>query len=166
MMVKLGVPIPRDDFSGNSIDDTTRIDFFHDILVELGDHQSLLAGESTYQAHLKSMSTLLDRVTLSGDDKASSSSLILLDELGGGTDPTAGACIAQAMLEKILENTRTRTIVTTHSTQLKAISIDDDRFNSASVLLQAGGADGSHPTRCNAEICVSRKLPDFRCRSD
>lgn len=156
MMVKLGIPIPRDDFSSRrNAADPTRVDFFTDILVEVGDHQSLMAGESTYQAHLKSMARLLDRVCPSDqiDDDYNPSSLILIDELGGGTDPTAGACIAQAILEKILENERMRTIVTTHSTQLKALSIDDKRFNSASVLLQVGDSDGSRFRLPTFKLC-------------
>ena len=143
MMAKLGVPIPRDDYS-QRLPDETRIDFFHSILVEVGDHQNLMEGESTYMAQLNSLSKLLERIKPSNgtDGEYSFSSLILLDELGGGTDPTAGSCIAQAILEKIIENSSTRTVVTTHSTQLKALSIEDKRFESASVLLQMGEADG------------------------
>ena len=61
--------------------------------------------------------------------------MVLLDELGGGTDPVAGAAIAQAILEKILETNRCRIILTTHSLQLKAIPLSDTRFQSAAVLL-------------------------------
>lgn len=144
MMVKLGLPIPRDRIPVKN-SDQTRVDFFNNILVELGDHQSLIAGESTYQAHLNTMAKLLERVCPSEQmaEEFESSSLILLDELGGGTDPTAGSCIAQAILEKILENSGTRTIATTHSTQLKALSLKDDRFNGASVQLQAGNSVGT-----------------------
>ena len=154
MMAKIGVPIPRDDFS-QRLPDETRVDFFHNVLVEVGDHQSLMEGESTYMAQLNSLSKLLDRIkpTNGTNGEESSSSLILLDELGGGTDPTAGSCIAQAILEKILENSQTRTIVTTHSTQLKALSIEDSRFESASVLLQMGEADGSRFRLPTYKLC-------------
>ncbi len=152
MMVKLGIPIPRYD-SSSRVPDATRVDFFTDILVEVGDHQSVLAGESTYQAHLKAMSRLLDRVCHPDRNDSNPSYLILLDELGGGTDPTAGACIAQAILEKILENERATTIVTTHSTQLKALSIGDKRFNSASVLLRAGDYGASRFRLPTYKLC-------------
>ena len=61
--------------------------------------------------------------------------MILLDELGGGTDPVAGAAIAQAILEKILESNRCCIVVTTHSLQLKSFPLDNPRFHSAAVLL-------------------------------
>jgi len=61
--------------------------------------------------------------------------LILLDELGGGTDPVAGAALAQAILEKMLETKRCRIAVTTHSLQLKSLPLKDNRFHSAAVLL-------------------------------
>ena len=137
MLTKLGIPLPRDDSSYN-MNDVTRCDFFDEILVEVGDHQSLEQGESTYMAQLNSLSKVLQKIE---ESSKLSSSLILLDELGSGTDPTQAACIAQAFLEKILENRRTRTIVTTHSTQLKALSLEDNRFESASVLLQVGSDD-------------------------
>lgn len=137
MLTKLGIPLPRDDSSYN-MNDVTRCDFFDEILVEVGDHQSLEQGESTYMAQLNSLSKVLQKIE---ESSKLSSSLILLDELGSGTDPTQAACIAQAFLEKILENRRTRTIVTTHSAQLKALSLEDNRFESASVLLQVGSDD-------------------------
>ena len=62
--------------------------------------------------------------------------LVLLDELGGGTDPAAGSAIAQAILEKLISTTTSCKIVaTTHSPQLKALSIGNDLFETASVLM-------------------------------
>jgi DNA mismatch repair protein MutS2 len=154
IMAKIGIPIPRDDYSKKKIDET-RVDFFDEVLVEVGDHQSLMEGESTYMAQLNSLSKLLERIkpVNGAEGKDQTSSLILLDELGGGTDPTAGSSIAQAILEKILENSRARTIITTHSTQLKALSIDDNRFESASVLLQVGNSDGSQFRLPTYKLC-------------
>ena len=146
IMVKLGVPIPRDK-SSSPYTGETRVDFFTDIFVELGDHQNL--RESTYQAHLKSLSHLLERVS----SPSIHSSLLLIDELGGGTDPTAGACIAQAILEKVLDNRHVRTILTTHSMQLKALAIEDNRFNSASVLLQAGDSENTRFRLPTYKLC-------------
>ena len=156
IMVKLGTPIPIEDNSRSlKLNGNARVDFFREILVEVGDHQSLMEGESTYMAQLNSLSKLLHHVDPSsktGDDPNVQSSLILIDELGGGTDPTAGACIAQAILEKILENERIRTIVTTHSTQLKALSTDE-RFQSASVLLQASDSKDSRFRLPTYKLC-------------
>ncbi len=155
MMNKMGIPIPRDDYplvTANAKTGSTkqsRVDFFDDILVEIGDSQNLADGESTYMAQMNSMATLLQRVDCgsASDGKEFHEDpcfLILLDELGGGTDPTAGSCIAQAILEKIFENENTRTVVTTHSTQLKALSVDDKRINAASVLLQTSSVGSQY----------------------
>ncbi len=159
MMNKMGIPIPRNDYlvvnTNTNMNSTkeTRVDFFDDILVEIGDSQNLADGESTYMAQMNSMAMLLQRVDCrsESDGKLSDEKinedpyfLILLDELGGGTDPTAGSCIAQAMLEKIFENKNTRTVVTTHSTQLKALSVEDKRVSAASVLLQANSVGSQY----------------------
>ena len=61
---------------------------------------------------------------------------ILLDELGGGTDPSAGGAIAQAIVEKLLESEDCRIVATTHSPRLKALSYNSTRYNCATVLLK------------------------------
>lgn len=139
MMNKLSIPIPQD--RSISLDHVPpRIDFFDDILTDFGDHQNILSGESTYMSTLNTLANILQRVTESAHQKESNGTpyyLILLDELGGGTEPESGAFIAQAILEQILNNSGTRTVVTTHSNVLKALSLSDDRFNTASVLLRS-----------------------------
>jgi dsDNA-specific endonuclease/ATPase MutS2 len=60
-----------------------------------------------------------------------------LDELGGGTDPVAGAYLAQAILETLLSNPNFKIVATTHSPELKALSLTDGRFHSACVTLDA-----------------------------
>lgn len=139
MMNKLSIPIPQD--SSISLDHVPpRIDFFDHILTDFGDHQNILSGESTYMSTLNTLANILERVTESAHLEECNGTphyLILLDELGGGTEPESGAFIAQAILEQILKNSRTRTVVTTHSNVLKALSLSDDRFNAASVLLRS-----------------------------
>ena len=72
---------------------------------------------------------------------------MLLDELGGGTDPIAGAALAQSILEKILSSDPSCKIVaTTHSPELKSLSLTDARFQCACVLLD------SEPRDFNTEI--------------
>ena len=116
LMNKMSIPIPRNDYSfeKGSDDSNTRVDYFDDILVEIGDSQNLMDGESTYMAQLNSLSGLLEQIQPIGHEQQAEKStldkhfLILLDELGGGTDPTAGACIAQAILENILNRGNSR----------------------------------------------------------
>ena len=75
--------------------------------------------------------------------------LILLDELGGGTDPVAGAAISQAILEKILSNPSNNVVATTHSPELKYLSMtNNDLFQSACVGLdvQTNSTDYRKPT--------------------
>lgn len=79
-------------------------------------------------------------VTLPTKDRQESSTsrnfLVLLDELGAGTDPDAGYAISRAVLEHLLELDGVRIIATTHSPQLKAFAVNDERSTSASVLLE------------------------------
>mmetsp|Transcript_16716 Transcript_16716/g.31667 ORF Transcript_16716/g.31667 Transcript_16716/m.31667 type:complete len:1010 (-) Transcript_16716:8-3037(-) len=153
-LTKLGIPIPVKKNAGTN--DGARVDFFHDVIVELGDKQNLLEGESTYMAQLHSLSRLIQHVSgqrSETEENITSSTLILLDELGGGTDPVAGSSIAQAVLEKVLEYSHTRVIVTTHSTQLKVLSVNDDRFTPASVQLQSSNGENAPFRIPTYELC-------------
>jgi DNA mismatch repair protein MutS2 len=137
LLTKLAIPIPRS--SPHSSRFGPRIDFFDNILVEVGDQQSVLEGESTLMARLNSFSSVI--MSVIGERDSSSSHepiffLVLMDELGAGTDPTAGGAIAQAVLEKLLESEQCRVVATTHSPRLKALSYNSTRFNCATVLLR------------------------------
>lgn len=132
-LTKVGVPIPTN-VSSKTLNEhnLARVDFFRDVLIEVGDQQNVAGGESTLMARLNHMSSVIQRVSRG----TSTHPLILLDELGGGTDPDAGSAIARAVLEKMMECSAARIVATTHSPQLKALSIEDDRFQCASVLLE------------------------------
>lgn len=132
-LTKVAVPVPTNLSSKTTNEhESARVDFFRDVLVEVGDQQSVEGGESTLMARLNHMSSVIQRVSRG----TSSHPLILLDELGGGTDPDAGSAIARAVLEKMMECPTARIVATTHSPQLKALSIEDDQFQCASVLLE------------------------------
>jgi DNA mismatch repair protein MutS2 len=88
----------------------TRIGCFERIFTDIGDEQSIVENASTFSAHLKRMREIITQ--------ADERSLVLVDEIGGGTEPTAGAALAIAMLERLLE-VRACGIVTTHATELK-----------------------------------------------
>lgn len=83
------------------------------VLTDIGDEQSIEASLSTYAGHL----TNLRRVV----EEAAPDSLVLIDELGSGTDPDEGAALSQAILERVLEQ-RAVAIVTTHLAPLKVFA--------------------------------------------
>ena len=124
VVAKLGIPIVA-----NSIES---IPYFDEILVSVGDYQNVERGESTYISQLLRHSTLIDRVANS--DK---SYLVLLDELGTGTEEAPGGAIGQAVVEKLMETKTCRVVATTHSPILKAWSFNDNNVGSAAVLLQS-----------------------------
>lgn len=88
----------------------TRIGSFTRVVADIGDEQSLVENASTFSAHLQRMREIIDG--------ADSRTLAIVDEVGGGTEPSAGAALARAMLERLLE-CGARAIVSTHSMELK-----------------------------------------------
>jgi DNA mismatch repair protein MutS2 len=88
----------------------TAIGRFERVIADIGDEQSIADNASTFSAHLQRMREML----AGADDRT----LAIVDEIGGGTEPSAGAALAIAMLEYLLAH-GTRAIVATHSTELK-----------------------------------------------
>lgn len=83
---------------------------FDDLFIDIGDEQSIDNDLSTYSSHLKNMSVMLT--------KATSKSMILIDEFGSGTDPAFGGAIAEAVLQKLMNN-QCFGVITTHFSNLK-----------------------------------------------
>ncbi|HET8654828.1 MAG TPA: endonuclease MutS2 [Longimicrobiaceae bacterium] len=106
----------------------TRLPVFRAIFADIGDEQSIEASLSTFSAHLKNL-----RETLAGADFES---LVLIDEIGSGTDPVEGGALARAIL---LELTRRSafTVATTHLGQLKLLPTVDARVVNASLQFDA-----------------------------
>jgi DNA mismatch repair protein MutS2 len=149
VLCKLGIPIPTttDITTGTSTQlGPLRADFFDEILVSVGDRQNVEQGQSTFTAQLNAYSSLIQTVCLESARTSttlpSRTHLILIDELGGGTEANAGGAIAQAVLEKLLGTGVCHIVVTTHSARLKALSFDSDEFSCATVLLRKDN-DGS-----------------------
>jgi DNA mismatch repair protein MutS2 len=101
-MVQCGMLIP--------LSDRSRVGIFSDIFLDIGDQQSIENDLSTYSSHLQNMAVFLRSAT--------DHSLVLLDELGSGTDPNFGGAIAEAVLEGLLEK-KVWGVATTHYYNLK-----------------------------------------------
>lgn len=106
-------------------DKDNKIGVFTDVFIDIGDEQSLEQNLSTFSGHIKNMKTIL---THSGRN-----SLVLLDELGSGTDPIQGSALAIAMLEKL--HTKGALVVgTTHFNEVKEFIVKADYAENAAMV--------------------------------
>ncbi len=116
LMVQSGIHIPADPDSNFHI--------FSDIKVDIGDQQSIEDDLSTFSSHLKNIRNILET--------SSEKSLVLIDEIGTGTDPEAGAAIASAALVELHEK-GAMVFATTHHTSLKVLAGNLAGFQNASM---------------------------------
>ncbi|GIL91154.1 hypothetical protein Vretifemale_18815, partial [Volvox reticuliferus] len=119
-MAKAGLPLPAEA--------PARLPAFSAVLADIGDEQSLTANLSTFSGHLKRIQAL----RAEADGKA----LLLLDELGTGTDPLEGAALGVALLKKLVNGgvgSGALTVATTHHSVMTGLKFDDPRFENASV---------------------------------
>lgn len=103
--------------------DGSKISVFSHILADIGDSQSIEQNLSTFSSHTNKVIEILKT--------ADENSLILLDELGSGTDPVEGAALAVSIIRRLMEN-GTKLMVTTHYQELKVFAIDNPRVQNAS----------------------------------
>ncbi len=102
----------------------SHIGIFDDVFADIGDDQSIEANLSTFSSHLDNIISILNQLT----DK----SLVLLDELGAGTDPKEGAALAMAVIDAIADKS-SELIATTHYPELKAFAYDRENTINASM---------------------------------
>lgn len=116
LMVLSGIHIP--------VDPDSNFHFFDDILVDIGDEQSLEDDLSTFSSHLSNIKEILNKATIH--------SLVLLDEIGTGTDPSEGSALASAVL-LILMGKGATVLASTHHGSLKLFANDIPGFQNAAM---------------------------------
>ncbi len=177
LMAKVGLFIPAKE--------PVELPWFDQILADIGDEQSLEQSLSTFSGHIRRISRILDQVSPTDTDNdrpdlvnsspleptANSqkptanpltNTLVLLDEVGAGTDPSEGSALAIALLQHLADHTRL-TVATTHFGELKALKYQDERFENASVEFDDVSLSPTYrllwgiPGRSNA-LTIARRL--------
>jgi DNA mismatch repair protein MutS2 len=120
LCVQSGIPATVGEGSGIAI--------YDEIYADIGDEQSISASLSTFSAHVRNL-----REVLAG---ANENSLVIIDELGSGTDPVEGAALGGAVLES-LTTRRARTVATTHLGALKQLAVEDPGVVNGSLQFDA-----------------------------
>ncbi|WP_455042161.1 endonuclease MutS2 [Leptotrichia buccalis] len=116
IMALSGIPIPANE--------KTEIGYFHNVLADIGDEQSLEQNLSSFSGHVSKIKDIIEH--------ANSKSLVLMDELGSGTDPMEGAAFAMAIID-YLNKKHVTSIITTHYSEVKAYAFNTTGIKSASM---------------------------------
>lgn len=143
------------------------------VLADIGDEQSLQQNLSTFSGHVRRIARILEALPPAGSNLAAAAgaALVLLDEVGAGTDPTEGTALAIALLRQLAERARL-TIATTHFGELKALKYSDSRFENASVAFDVETLSPTYrlqwgiPGRSNALAIATRLGLDAAVLSD
>ena len=152
LMAKAGLFVPATD--------PVQLPWFEQVLADIGDEQSLQQNLSTFSGHIRRIVRIIE--ALSSPASSSSPSLVLLDEIGAGTDPAEGSALAIALLQYLADRDFL-TIATTHYGELKALKYQDRRFENASVEFDDSTLAPTYrllwgiPGRSNA-LTIARRL--------
>ena len=146
LMAQAGLPVPCDEGS--------RFVTYGAIHADIGDEQSIEQSLSTFSSHMRTVGGILEA--------AAPGTLVLLDELGAGTDPEEGAALSRAVLETLLDRGCT-IIATTHHGELKTFAQEEPRLRNASVEFDLQTLSPTYhltiglPGQSNA-IAIARRL--------
>lgn len=116
LMAISGLPVPAGD---------ARIPFYKSVLADIGDQQSLSANLSTFSSHISNIAAMMSECT--------APSLVLLDEVGTGTDPEEGSALGVAVVDYFRRNCGAQVIASTHYRGLKIYAANDENVINASV---------------------------------
>lgn len=137
-MFQCGLPVP--------VSEASRFGIFRNILIDMGDEQSIENDLSTYSSHLINMKNFLRY----GDKD----SLILIDEFGTGTEPMLGGAIAEAVL-KVLNEKQVKGVITTHYTNLKHFAAETPGIENGAMLYD------NHRMLPLFELCIGKPGSSF-----
>ncbi|KXZ48804.1 hypothetical protein GPECTOR_25g388 [Gonium pectorale] len=149
LMAKAGLFLPCDprvgereaDGAGPEAGAAPRLAWFDRVLADIGDSQSLQQSLSTFSGHIRRIKQILA--------VAGPGSLVLLDEVGSGTDPLEGAALARAVLDRLAAQARL-TLATTHHAELKAAADEDARFVNVSMAFDTASLRPTYSLRWGA----------------
>jgi DNA mismatch repair protein MutS2 len=146
LMAQTGLFIPADDTSVTSV--------FSAVYVDIGDEQSIEQSLSTFSSHITNIVRMLGSV--------SADSIVLLDEVGAGTDPQEGSALARALMSSLLER-KALVVATTHYSEVKAFAYATPGVENASVEFDINTLSPTYrlmvgvPGRSNA-LSIARRL--------
>jgi DNA mismatch repair protein MutS2 len=140
---------------------TPRLPWCGQVLADIGDEQSLQQNLSTFSGHIRRIARILEALPRESRPARQGADLVLLDEVGAGTDPQEGSALAAALLRHLADRARL-TVATTHFGELKALKYADARFENASVAFDSDSLSPTYhlqwgiPGRSNALAIATR----------
>jgi DNA mismatch repair protein MutS2 len=152
LMAKAGMFVPAKE--------PVELPWVDQVLADIGDEQSIEQNLSTFSGHIRRIVRILQALERPSPEQAPN--LVLLDEVGAGTDPTEGTALAIALLKSLADQAGL-TIATTHFGELKALKYQDERFENASVEFDEASLSPTYrllwgiPGRSNA-LSIAQRL--------